>query len=547
MKSGTYGNRLFATNPSVNRPRSTFTRHSDIKTTLNGGTLVPVYWDEVLPGDTHNVSATYFGRMATPIFPVMDNAKLETFWFYAPNRILWTNFAKQQGEQTNPGDSTNYLTPILSNIGAGSTTAQSLYDYFAHPVGNLPFATEPTITSLHMRMYNKTWNEWFRDQDLQNSVTVPTGDGPDDYTATYSLLRVNKYHDYFTSARPSPQKGPAVTLPIAGTAPVTSLSSAPNIVTNSLAVTTNLQASSNAPIRGINGSNPSLNHMGTTSGTAVDMTWGNQTGMKLPNSTLIGNADLASATGPTLNAFRELVVVQRVYEADMRGGTRYNEGVYVHFGVVNPDNRINRVLFLGSGQSYINVFQVPQTSETDAGTPQGNLAAYGTVSAHGHGFFQAFSEHGIILGLATVRADLHYQQNIERMFSRRTRFDYYTPEFANLGEQAILNQEINYSGTPATDEAVFGYAERWAEYRFKTSQITGLMRSLWPTSLDAWHLAQDFGGVTPSLGNSFLQENAPWDRVVAVTDEPTFILNGYVRNNTTRVMPVRSIPGLTRI
>lgn len=550
MKSATRGNRLFAMNPSVNRPRSTFTRPSDLKTTMYSGLLVPIYWDEVLPGDTARVKGTFFGRLATPLVPIMDNAYLETFWFYCPNRLLWDNFKKQQGEQTNPGDSTNFLTPILSNFATGASTAHSLYDYFAHPVTTTTFTTPPTITSLHMRMYNKMWNEWFRDQDLQNSVSVPTGDGPDDYAATFSILRVNKYHDYFTSSRPSPQKGPVVTLPIGGTGNVTSLNPGTTTVTNGSNPTWSNSGFSNFTLAAQVAGNQVHTIATPVNNQAVAtdvIRFGNQTGQKLPDSTVIGTYNLATAVGPTLNAFRELVVVQRVYEADMRGGTRYNEGIYVHFGVVNPDNRVNRVLFLGSGKSYVNIFQVEQTSETTAQSPQGNLAAYGSINAHGHGFFQSFSEHGIILGVATVRADLHYQQNVEKMFSRRTRFDYYTPEFANLGEQAVLNSEINFTGTAATDTAVFGYQERWAEYRYKTSQITGLMRSMWPTSLDVWHLAQDFGGVTPSLGSSFIQENAPWDRVTAVTTEPTFILNGYVENQTTRVMPIRSIPGLTRI
>jgi hypothetical protein len=549
MKSATRGNKLFATNPSVNRPRSTFTRHSDLKTTMYSGVLVPVYWDETLPGDTFNVSATFFGRMATPLVPIMDNAYLETFWFYCPNRLLWDNFKKQQGEQTNPGDSTSFLTPIINNFAAGASTVHSLYDYFGHPMTLTTFTTPPVLTSLHLRMYNKTWNEWFRDQDLQNSVTVPTGDGPDDYAATYSILRINKYHDYFTSSRPQPQKGPAVQIPIGGTAAVTSLGTAVTMVTNTLAPTFSGAVATNSTIRNsVQDTNKGLStSVATGTPGSQNLVFGNQTGVQLPLSTSIGTANLSGATGATLNQFRELVVVQRVYEADMRGGTRYNEGIYVHFGVVNPDNRVNRVLFLGSGKSPVNIYQVEQTSESSATSPQGNLAAYGTLNAHGNGFYQSFSEHGIVFGLAAVRADLHYQQNVEKMFSRRTRFDYYTPEFANLGEQAVLNQEINFTGNSATDTAALSYQERWAEYRYKTSQITGLMRSIWPTSLDVWHLAQDFGGVTPALGNSFVQENAPWNRVVAVTDEPTFILNGYVRNNTTRVMPIRSIPGLTRI
>nr|QJB21111.1 MAG: major capsid protein [Microvirus sp.] len=539
MKSATRGNRLFATNPQVNRPRSTFSRPSDIKTTFEGNFLVPIYWDEVLPGDTFNVKATFFGRLATPIVPIMDNAYLETFWFYCPNRLLWTNFAKQQGEQENPGDSTNFLTPILSNTATASVTVNGLWDYFGHPLTDAPgFTTQPIITALHMRMYNKTWNEWFRDQDYQDSVDVPTGDGPDDYEVFYGLLPINKFHDYITSSRPEPLKGPELNMPViaTGQAPIERVSNAPGWVlynggTNTLTTT---GQNMNTSGTGNKWSASSLSPGGSISAD--------------PSGGLIADLDAASFVGPTLNAFRELTATQRVYEADMRGGTRYNEGIYTHFGVVNPDNRVNRVLFLGSGKSYVNVFQVAQTSETDTGTPQGNLAAYGTINAHGHGFFQSFSEHGFVFGLAAVRADLHYQNIVERMFTRRTRFDYYTPEFANLGEQALLGQEVNFAGNGTTDIEPAAYTERWAEYRFKQSVITSYMRSQAPTSLDVWHLAQDFGGRFPvEVNGTFMQENAPWDRVVAVTDEPIFILNGYVENKTTRVMPIRSVPGLTRI
>lgn len=581
MKSATKGNRIFATNPRITRPRSTFVRPSDIKTTMYSGYLVPVYNDEVLPGDTMNLNMTIFGRVATPIVPIMDNAYLETFWFYCPNRILWTNFVKQMGEQDNPGDSINYLTPVITYDHA-QATVHSLWDYFELPCSVAAPATAPVVTSLLFRMYNKVWNEWFRDQDLQNSLTVPTGDGPDTHS-TFTLMRINKYHDYFTSCRPSPQKGTAPTLSLGGSAAITgtgdvwgSTSALGSSYTINNAPWMTAYADTNATDRvyrskmqlpaqaggGALATLPQTLNMSTTStagsGTATagtpDVGFLNKTLSQAAQPSAVApfaldlatvQADLSTSTGITLNTFRQFVSVQRILEADARGGTRYNEGIFTHFGVINPDNRVNKTLFLGSGKSFINIAQVPQTSES-ATTPQGNLAAFGTVSSHTNGFFQSFNEHGWILGLAVVRGDLHYQNMLEKKHTRRTRYDYYTPEFATLGEQAVLSSEIQFTGVAATDALVFGYQERWAELRYKNSSVTGLMRSVWPTTLDVWHLAQEFAGA-PTLGNTFIQEDAPWDRVVAVTSEPTFIINGYTRNQTTRVMPVRSIPGLFRI
>ena len=489
----------FSRVPRAEIQRSTFNRVHGLKTTFDAGYLVPIYVDEVLPGDSFSMKAHGFGRLATPIYPVMDNMYVETFFFFVPNRLVWDNWEKFNGAQDNPGDSTDYLIPQITNV---TVPEGHLFDYMGLPtqVAGLDF------NNLHGRAMNLIWNEWFRDENLQDSLPVPKGDGPDNLS-DFNLLKRGKRHDYFTSCLPWPQKGDAVDLPLGTTADVLTipnLSSEPYVSSDS-------------------------------SGRAF---YGATAGVYTPGL----YADLSTATAATINQLREAFQIQRLYERDARGGTRYTEILQSHFGVTSPDARLQRPEYLGGGKTSIDMQPVPQTSSTDATTPQGNLSALATVGVNGHGFSKSFVEHGVLIGLACVFADLTYQQGINRMWSRRDRWDFYWPALAHIGEQPVLNKEIYYQNT-SDDNAVFGYQERYAEYRYKPSQLTGKMRSNATGSLDAWHLSQDFASL-PVLNASFIEENPPVDRVVAVPTEPDLIFDWYFDLKTTRPMPVYSVPGL---
>jgi hypothetical protein len=507
----------FAKAPQAQIQRSQFNRSCGIKTTFDSGYLVPVFVDEVLPGDTFNLRMTAFSRLATPMRPFMDNLYLDSQFFFVPLRLIWDNFQKMMGEQVDPGDSTDYLVPTMQ-APAGGYASQSLSDYFGIPTG----IESLEHSALFHRAYNLIYNEWFRDENLQDSVVVDRGDGPDD-PADYVLLRRGKRHDYFTSCLPWPQKGPSVDLPLGERAIVTT--------DTTYAGTIAVYGSD-----GIGGARYNYMDNGGAAGTI------RMIGDASANPERGLYADLSTATVATINQLREAFQVQRLYERDARGGTRYTEIIRSHFGVVSPDARLQRPEYLGGGSTPVNINPVAQTSSTDATTPQGNLAAIGTASAHGHGFVKSFTEHGIIIGLVSVRADMTYQQGLNKMFSRSTRFDFFWPTLAHLGEQAVLNREIYAQGTAADDE-VFGYQERFAEYRYKPSLITGKMRSQDPQSLDIWHLAQDFTSL-PTLGPDFIVENPPVERVVAVQDEPEFLFDSYFSLKCARPMPVYSTPGL---
>lgn len=512
----------FASIPSVQKPRSQFKRVSRHKHTFDEGYIIPFYIDDVLPGDTFNVNASMFARLATPIFPIMDNMYLETFWFFVPNRLVWDNFVRQHGERDDPDSSVDFTTPVLAP-GGGVPVIGSLWDQFGLPFQN--WDKLENISALPRRGYRLIWNEWFRDQDYQDSLVVSKGDGPDVMNPEEIPLRINKYKDYFTTIRPSPQKGPAIELPLGSAAPVVSDTTQPTIHTPTDPLARNLQ---------ITAANQAVWGGAAKGGGTENVIWTN-TGME---------ADLSSAVGATVNEWREAIVIQQAYELDMRGGTRYIEMIFNHYGVVNPDFRLQRPEFLGYSKSMVNIHPIAQTSES-AATPQGNLSAFGTVSSTGNGFTKSFTEFGYVFGLIAVRADLSYQECLDRHWSRQTRFDYYYPNFANLGEQAVLRQEMQTSNTLAVNKEVLGYQERWAEYRFKTSKVTGLFRSAASGSLDAWHLAQELA--TSVVNGDFLYENAPVDRCIAVPSEPHFIFDSLVENNCARVMPMYSSPGLTRM
>lgn len=514
--------------PHADIQRSSFKRSRGYKTTFDSGYLIPFFMDEALPGDTFRVNLTSVARLATPLVPIMDNIHLDFFFFAVPNRLIWDNWQKFCGERADPGDSIDYTVPTVDAPAGTGFVVGTLADYFGLPTG----VTGLTVNSLHFRAYNLVYREWFRDQNLIDSPVVDTGDGPDTLT-DYVLRKRCKRHDYFTSCLPWPQKGEGVDLPLGTTAPVIGDGNVPQVTNGStlfeLAGATTIfpgSTTGNAIGDGAVNGNLGTKYLGWT--TDPD------------HSGLI--VDLTDATAATINSLREAFQLQKMLERDARGGTRYTEILKSHFRVESPDARLQRPEYLGGGSSNITVAPIPQTSEDSGGTPQGHLAAIGYGQHSGIGFTKSFVEHCTLIGVMCAWVDLTYQTGVDRMWSRQTRYDYYWPALAHLGEQEVLNGEIYAQGTSADDD-VFGYQERWAEYRYGISKITGKLRSSYATSLDKWHLSQDFSAL-PVLNQSFIEEDPPIDRIIAVPTEPEFLFDGFMDVLCTRPMPVYSVPGL---
>ena len=570
-------NNRFSQIPNSPIQRSVFDRSHDYKTTMDSGYLIPFFVDEVLPGDTFKLRVNAFVRLNTLIAPFMDNVFMDTFFFFVPTRLVWDNWQRFCGEQKNPGDSTDFLIPSLS--GTNTFTNGSIFDYMGLPTGVALDPANTPINALPFRAYNLIYNEWFRDENLIDSIPVLTTDGPDP-VSNYTLRKRAKRHDYFTSALPWPQKGPSVEIGLSGNAPVkgfdgsnsfdfVSPSFNGSVANGGFQLGANnsnylnglkINWGSGATQGGLEGSQILQKQYGSGYTNIIGQVGSSDTNFKFAGSlqgynfkfsggklTALGStdgiyADLSGVNAVSINDLRQAFQIQKFYEKWARGGSRYTETLRVMFNVISPDARLQRPEYLGGTHSRVNVVPTAQTSSTDSVSPQSNLSAFGVLGDSAHGFNKSFVEHGYVIGLVCLRADITYQQGLNRMWSRRQLFDFYWPTLAHLGEQVVYNREIYTQGT-ADDNGVFGYQERYAEYRYKPSMITGKLRSTDPQTLDVWHLAQKFDTL-PKLNQDFIEENPPINRVIAVQNEPQFFADFWFDLKTSRPMPVYSVPGL---
>lgn len=543
-------NEKFALNPTrLDMNRSKFDRSSSYKTTFNVGQLIPFYVDEVLPGDTFSVDTSKVVRMQTLLTPMMDNVYLDTYFFFVPNRLTWSHWRELMGENSQSAwiPTVEYSVPQVKAPATTGWAVGTIADYMGIPTG----VPGLSVNALPFRAYALICQEWFRDENLTDPLNVPVDDVNVDGVNTGNYITdvvkggqpfvAAKYHDYFTSCLPAPQKGPDVTISVAGATNLPVVPVANEYTTDYLGngVLHAVQAQSHQPL----GSISSL-------GVNADGDVGGIKGSFTPNVSPVFDNLWALSTGnlpvATINQLRLAFQIQKLYEKDARGGTRYIEILKSHFGVTSPDARLQRPEYLGGSRIPININQVVQNSGTESsGTPQGTTTAYSLTTDSHSDFTRSFVEHGFVIGLMVARYDHTYQQGLERFWSRKDRFDYYWPVFANIGEQAVLNKEIFAQGNDQDDE-VFGYQEAWADYRYRPSRVTGEMRSAYAQSLDVWHLADDYAQL-PTLSDSWIREDKTnVDRVLAVQSSVSAQLfcDIYIRCSCTRPMPLYSIPGL---
>ena len=543
----------FSQLPRAEIQRSRFDRSSSVKTTFNVGDIIPFYVDEVLPGDTFDIKTSKVVRMQSLVTPIMDNIYLDTYFFFVPNRLVWEHWQEFNGENTQSAwiPTTEYQVPQITAPADGWSIG-TIADYMGIPTG----VANLSVNAMPFRAYALIMNDWFRDENLSDPLNVPvndvtqTGSNGDDYVTDVVLgglpFRAAKYHDYFTSCLPSPQKGPDVLLPLGGDAPLKTLpSSEMTIPKQPVPGLVFGDQDSGQPVVELASMSMNFSSHPPTPGSSVTFGWTTpaQPGYGMVPLNLV--ADLSQATAATINQLRLAFQVQKLYERDARGGTRYVEILKSHFGVTSPDSRLQRPEYLGGNRIPININQVLQTSQTSDQSPQGNPVGQSLTTDTHRDFVKSFVEHGFVIGVMVARYDHTYQQGLERFWSRRDRFDYYWPVFAHIGEQAVKNREIYAQGTDADNE-VFGYQEAWADYRYKPNRVSGEMRSSAPLSLDVWHLADDYES-QPYLSDEWIRENkSTVDRVLAVSSNNSAQLfcDIYVNNRTTRPMPVYSIPGL---